>query len=241
MRRDIGLFWSSLVKAVSGVGLFLGLLFFLGCQGGDSSYIEEDAGCPSNCSDGPMPMGILKISAEPEVPTTCTLLKGYENPEPLIEVPTNGVPIEITLPAGLYMFRLICPGFGYAVAGYEWKTNFYYDEIQEPVSDWVMPGKEIKANQTLTIKAVICRDLTGQWLGENDHTLGITKMRTRIEGECWAGTSWVGPSFEKVVGDIGYGGYCPSQVSVPILENGTRIFEDCDGDGSPEQVYVKVK
>lgn len=62
---------------------------------------------------------------------------------------------EITLKAGSHDVRLLAPGYGYAVPGYNWSGG--------DVSKWTITDLVVNADAKVNVSAILCRDLTGTW------------------------------------------------------------------------------
>lgn len=220
-------------------------LLSLGCGGGDPGGPDDclDEACANEAeaeaeaeaeSEGQPTTGFLVATAQPALEGAVPF-QLFVDGAMMVEVPTGGTEGRVEVPAGPHEVKIVCPGYGYAVAGYAWATGF-----QSTVSDWTMYDVLVGAGATTAINATVCRDLTGRWMREGGGAPDDITMVSR-DGVCKSAL----PLFGLVVSGNtltvdGEADGCTG-ASVRLLENGRRIEVDCGGANGTETDFIFVR
>lgn len=209
--------------------LFALMLLFptAGCGGGNEGEPIEGEAENEAEAEGAPETGLLVVSVEPALPAGTAPFQLYVDDLMMMQLPT-GETAEVEVEAGEHDVRVVCPGYGYAVAGYEWASD------GEPVGDWDMENVLVQAEATVDIDATVCQDLTGHWMSDDGEDWPWVYIYTSA-GSCFTSNFF---GFEVRGDEVAVqGGASPW---FPILENGRRIEIDADGDGTPDYVFTRV-
>lgn len=198
----------------------------IGCSGGPSSGdASGDMSTNTNVDmAGPIadmakvyPMGMIQVMVSPSMPGLKIEL--IVDSKMMGEVLTGMPSTPVAIIAGMHDVQLIAPGYGYAVAGYQWDTQ------GEPVTQWKMRDVAITTSTTVQIKATLCRDLAGKWVDDNGKFFDSYMISK--DGACTAGFPpfpfYVNGDKLTVAGDAG----ACSGVDAQLLNSGNRITVDC--------------
>lgn len=206
--------------------LFALCLAPLACGGGDNTGpTDSGEGEAEAEGDGDVTpaMGTVLVNVEPAL-ASATPFQLVVDGVTMMSAPT-GESAAVDVEAGRYDMKIVCPGYGYAVAGYEWCTDLR-DSVCQPVSEWTMERVEVTANATVEITATVCRDLTG-WQCDCSPTAFYLYTQ---DGQCKAQSDAIQLVVTGDTATVIPATWACDNVSAPI--SGGRIEFDC-GVGEP--------